>query len=791
MKPVIDLHSTRAKKARLSRYVGRIGYKLLLIIIFICLICIIWLVLSKRDHFIYLSIAAIIICYMMAIWWQRDLSILPPEGDDLEGNLSVDVLSRLKLGQTMTPKTLWQSISGHWQVIFLTNHLLLPPNIIENQLSNNEQDLDPALTFASQLAKQNNSQIIEPGFIVAGLLSTSPSIKELLIESKLQPSDISEVASWLGRLSENMKKREQSFGGIGRDWAFGFTPMLNRFGVNISLSIAKYGSNFGHLTNSGGVRAIEAAFDNNAGAVALIGPTGIGKTSHIYALAQKLIEGRTKHSLAYNQIVSLDAADLLTNSKEPNDLEYLINVLANEAAKAGHIILFLDNSQLFFTEGLGSFNATNVLLPIFQNQRVRIILTFTPEDYQRLKISSPNLANLVTPVILAEQSEIDVRRILEDTAISFENRNKVLIAYEALTESYRLSGRYNQDGAYPGKAIKLLEQSLSNALDNTVTADSVQKTIEQTVGVKVGSAAPVEADNLLHLEEQIHQRMVDQNHAVNVVSSALRRSRAGVSDPHRPIGSFLFLGPTGVGKTELSKSLAAEYFGSENSLIRLDMSEYQQAEDVKRLLDNGKNESSSLIMSVRRQPFSVVLLDEIEKAHSNVLNLLLQMLDEGQLTDDRGRATNFKDCIIIATSNAGAQEIRERIQKGESLENFEETFIDQIINSGQFKPELLNRFDEIVLFKPLLPNELSQIVGLMMNQVNQTLSNQNISVELTESAINEIVKAGYDPRLGARPMRRILQRAVEDNIAQHILQKQILPGDHVRLEASDLEIPKD
>jgi ATP-dependent Clp protease ATP-binding subunit ClpC len=791
MKSAIDLHGPRAKKARLSRLIGRTGFNLLLIITVICLVCIGWLVISKEDHFIYLFAAVIIACYMLAVWWQRDLAVLPPKGDSLEGNLSVDVLSGLKTGQTITPKSLWQSISGHWQVIFLTNHLLLPPNIIINELSNNEQDLEPALTFAFKLAKENKCQTIEPGFIAAGLLSTSPPVKELLIKSKLQPSDISEVAIWIGRLSENMKKRKQSFGGIGRDWAFGFTPMLNRYGDNISLSIAKYGSNFGHLTNSGGVSAVEAAFDNNAGSVALIGPTGIGKTSHVYALAQKLIEGRTKHSLAYNQIVSLDAAALLTNSKEPNDLEYLITALASEAGRAGHIILFLDNSQLFFTEGLGSFNAANVLLPIFQNKRIRIILTFTPEDYQRLKTTSPNLAALITPVVLAEQSETDVMRILEDTAISFENRNKVLIAYEALTESYRLSGRYNQDGAYPGKAIKLLEQSLSNASDNIVTADSVQKTIEQTVGVKVGSAAPVEADNLLHLEDRIHQRMVDQNRAVNVVSSALRRSRAGVSDPHRPIGSFLFLGPTGVGKTELAKSLAAEYFGSEDNLVRLDMSEYQQAEDVKRLLDNGKNESSSLIMSVRRQPFSVVLLDEIEKAHSNVLNLLLQMLDEGKLTDDKGRATSFKDCIIIATSNAGAQEIRERIQKGESLESFEEAFIDQIINSGQFKPELLNRFDEIVLFKPLLPDELFQIVDLMMDQVNKTLSNQNISVELTELAIKEIVKAGYDPRLGARPMRRILQRAVEDTIAQQILQKQILPGDHVRLDAKDLEIPKD
>ncbi len=791
MKPVIDLNSTRAKKARLAGHIGRLGYGLLLVIIYICLVVIIGLVLSKQYHFIYLLIALTIVCYMLSTWYKRDLSVLPPEGHSLDGKLSVDVLSRLKPNQAMTPSTLWQSIAGHWQVIFLTNHLLIPSNAADLNLSNREGDLNLALTFAAQLAEENNSPVIELGYVAAGLLSSSPSVKELLIHSKLQPSDISEVASWLGRLSENMKRGKQSFGGIGRDWAFGFTPMLNRFGDNISLSIAKYGSNFGWLTNSSGVQAIEAAFNNNAGAVALIGPAGIGKKSHVYALAQKLIEGRTKQSLEYHQIISLDAAFILTNTKKTGDIEYLINSLSNEAAKAGHIVLFLENSQLFFTEGLGSFNAGNVLLPILQSGRVHFILAFTPEEYQGLKTSSPALASLITPIVLTEQPKAGVMRILEDTAIKLEGQNKVLITFEALAEAYRLSGKYNQDEAYPGKAITLLEQAVSNASDKIVTASSIQKTIEQTVGVKVGSAAPVEADALLHLEDRIHQRMINQDHAVNIVASALRRSRAGVADPHRPIGSFLFLGPTGVGKTELAKSLAAEYFGSENSLIRLDMSEYQQAEDVKRILDNGKNESSSLIMSVRKQPFSVVLLDEIEKAHSNILNLLLQLLDEGQLTDDNGRPTSFKDCIIISTSNAGAQEIRDRVEKGESLESFEKAFADHLISSGQFKPELLNRFDEVVLFRPLLPNELSQIVGLMLNQINQTLSNQNISVELTKAAVNKIVEAGYDPRLGARPMKRVLQSAVEDSIARHILQKQILPGDHVRLDASDLEMPKD
>jgi ATP-dependent Clp protease ATP-binding subunit ClpA len=271
------------------------------------------------------------------------------------------------------------------------------------------------------------------------------------------------------------------------------------------------------------------------------------------------------------------------------------------------------------------------------------------------------------------------------------------------------------------------------------------------------------------------------------VANALRRARAGVTNPRRPIGSFLFLGPTGVGKTELAKAVAATYFGSEANLVRLDMSEYQQSDDVQRLLSTGKGDTSSLLMSIRQQPFSVVLLDEIEKAHPNILNLLLQLLDEGQLTDASGRAASFRDAVIIATSNAGAATIRERISQGENLDSFAHQLTDELISSGQFKPELLNRFDEMVLFRPLTPEELGQVVRLMLAEVNQTLANQNITVELTDNAVQKIVEQGNDPRLGARPMRRALQRSVENSIAQKILRKEVQPGDQVKLDAGDLE----
>jgi ATP-dependent Clp protease ATP-binding subunit ClpA len=271
-----------------------------------------------------------------------------------------------------------------------------------------------------------------------------------------------------------------------------------------------------------------------------------------------------------------------------------------------------------------------------------------------------------------------------------------------------------------------------------------------------------------------------------VVSAALRRGRAGVSSPTRPVGSFLFLGPTGVGKTELAKSLAAVYFGDETKMIRLDMSEYQDGDDVKRLLDTGEIESKSLILRIREQPFSVVLLDEVEKAHPNILNLLLQLLDEGQLTDKNGHSASFRSSIIIATSNAGAADISQKIQAGDSLEEYERPLIQKLINEGQFKPELINRFDEIVLFRPLKKEELTQVARLMLAGVNKNLSAQNISVNLTEAAVERVVEAGWDPEFGARPMRRALQKMVEDTVAKKVLSGEAQPGSILTLDKDDL-----
>ncbi len=788
---LINLKTRRAGEARVGKFLNKTAYNGLLIVGVAALLAGVAVIVLEHSLHGYLLIALSLICYVPAVWWHRRLKPLPADGTDLNSRLSADVLALLKPGTANQMSGVWSALGDHWQARFFLNHLLLTRPMVAEHLNTDPAALGQALQTATRLADANHSPLIEPGFVIAGMMLASPGVSQLLTQFKARPADTEAIANWLARgLAEEARRDQQKFGGIGRDWAFGYTPLLNRFGQNFSLGIAKYGAHFDWLANSEGVKAIEAAFENRAGAIALVGPDGIGKTSTIYALAQKLIEGKTGQRLAYHQVVALNATDITSTARGPGELEHIMLSLASEASHAGHVILFFDDAQLLLGGGPGSFDATQILLSVIKAASVPIILAFTPNDYQRLRTKNQSLANLMTPVILQELPEAGVMRVLEDTAIGLENHHQILVSYEAMREAYRLSGRYDQDAAYPGKAIKLLGQAVPYSIHSVVTAESVQKAIEQTRGVKASSAAPAEADALLNLEDNIHRRMINQSHAVSVVASALRRARAGVTNPNRPIGSFLFLGPTGVGKTELAKSVAATYFGSEKAMVRLDMSEYQQPDDVQRLLSTGAeaSQTNSLLMSVRNQPFTVVLLDEIEKAHSNILNLLLQLLDEGQLTDSAGKVASFKDCVIIATSNAGATEIRDRVGRGESLESFAPQFTDQLIQSGQFKPELLNRFDEMVLFRPLTPEELGQVVQLMVGSVNKTLANQNITVELTPAAIAKIVEKGNDPRLGARPMRRTLQKAVEDTVAQKILRGQAQAGSHIRLDAPDLAI---
>ena len=783
----LRLHSTRARKARLAIRMEKTGYMGLVVFAAVAGVGAVYLF-FVQSQLAYLATAFTLVALMYIIWYKAELMKLPSRlpAERIDDLLDPQLLARLK--DPVTPKSAWGALTGNWQEIFLTNRLMLDPEMVKNALSDNVADMNTVWQLSQKLQSAGDANTLHAGTVGAALLLSSPPLTEYLTSHNLKPEDTLQCYDWLTRLIRYQNVPKPYFGGVGRDWAFGFTPNLERFTINISAQAEAGRGHFHFMSRSGIIDTLMNSLDQSSGGVSIVGNTGIGKSSLVNALAERLLEDSTAQNLRHHQIVALNASLILSSAKE--NLEQTILMLFAEAVHAGNMILFLDEAQLFFQEGTGAFDMSRILLPVLQNRRLKLITAFNTTDWQRLKSSNSALAAALTPVMLTEPSLPDTMKIVEDSALAIEHQTKTIMTYDALREAVRLSGQYMQQMAFPGKAITLLEQSTSYAENRVVSAQSVQHAVEQTLGVKVGGVQGQEADTLLNLEDRIHERMVNQTQAVKVVSNALRRARAGVGNTKRPIGSFLFMGPTGVGKTELARSLAATYFGDEKNMIRLDMSEYQQPESVSRLLDAGDT-GEGLILSIRKQPFSVVLLDEIEKAYGGVLNLLLQLLDEGQLTDVNGQPASFRNAIIIVTSNAGSNDIIQRIHNNQPLTDFERPLIDKLIEQGVFRAELINRFDEVVLFRPLTPSELGQVAILMLAEVNRTLANQNISVELTQPALDSLVKQGYDPQFGSRPMRRVIQRTVEDVVAKKILQGEASPGSKLLLDLPDLVVQDD
>jgi ATP-dependent Clp protease ATP-binding subunit ClpC len=721
------------------------------------------------------------------LWISRDLMVL--EASPITSTTSLDLILPASVAIFYNPNLTFAAFWDHFkdtdQAVFLMVRFQLMPESIGSNLGATELNHDALWTEVSRLTAALGLVSMTEGTIFAALFHLTPGLEEYLTSNKLTLDELDEGAHWAARLDLYERTKRPIYGGLARDWSSGYTPLLSRFGTNLSEQVEFAGRHFHTEERTNQLDALVQGLDSANGSVVLVGERGIGKTAILLGLADRLLQGKESGSLKHHQIYALNASFILSNGAGPGDIEELVLSLLQEAVLAGNIVIALDEAQLFFGDGTGSVNLSQVLLPLLQSRRLKLVLALTPGDWQRLKSTNSAMASLLTPLVLKEADQKDGLRMVADRALLLE-QGKVVITWRALTEAYRLAGRYFQEEAYPGRAIKLLESSLNYPEAQLVNEASVQQAIESQFGVKVHEASSTESDSLLHMEDLIHQRMINQTRAVSVVSNALRRARAGVSNPKRPIGSFLFLGPTGVGKTELAKSLAAIYFDAEQNVIRLDMSEYQQIKDVDRILGTAEMNPDGLLPKLRQTPFSVVLFDEIEKAHPNVLNLFLQMLDEGNLTDSEGHSASFKDAIVIATSNAGADEIRAQIEAGKTLESFEAQFTNDLINSGAFKPELLNRFDEIVLFRPLNEAELGQVVHLLIAEVNKTLENQKIKVALTDDAIAILVRQGYDPRLGARPMRRMVQRRVEDTIAQMILKGEAKPGATVTLDSTKL-----
>ncbi|MEA3355843.1 MAG: AAA family ATPase [Candidatus Bipolaricaulota bacterium] len=522
----------------------------------------------------------------------------------------------------------------------------------------------------------------------------------------------------------------------------------------------------------------------------LIGEPGVGKTAVVEGLAQLIASDQVPDTLKEKEIVSLDIAAMVAGSKFRGEFEDRFKAVIKEIeATTGKTLVFIDELHTIVGAGAaeGAIDASNMLKEPLSHGKFQLIGATTLNEYREHIERDSALERRLQQVFIGEPSVEETVKILEGLQGQLEQHHQVKITPGAILQAAKLSKRYITERFLPDKAIDLLDEAGSKLRvegdKREVTEEQIAAIVSQWTGIPAERMLEEERARLTEMEDHLHTRVINQERGVNAVSAAVRHSRAGLSDPHRPIGTFLFLGPTGVGKTELSKALAAFLFGDDQALLRIDMSEYMERHAVARLIGSppgyiGYEEGGQLTEAVRRRPYQVLLLDEIEKAHPQVMNLLLQLLDEGRLTDGHGRTVDFSNTIIIMTSNIGS----EHFDSDEPQERISERIQQEL--KGTFRPEFLNRIDETIIFERLSKAAILEIVDLKLASLNERLAEQNITLTLTEKAKRVLAKEGYDPHYGARPLQRALKRLVEIPLAKRLVAGEIKPGDTVNVDAA-------
>ena len=775
----------RAKKSRLMNGLRPFLFLLKLLKIIGILSGFSLILIDSVYGWLILSLSVLIAIFIH--WWNGELHRLAPGLETtIEERMASNILGKLSKNLTseQIAKIVLESSGGK----FIVARFGLGKTTIESLAQIPQNSPEQIFQAALQIQQKLETKTVSGSVLALAIIRNFPNFENLLAQFYIDFEDLERGVLWHDHIFSliNQSKIPIKTGGIARDWSFGYTPTLNRFGTNITSQVSNNILMSSNLEQHKDLvsKMVEQFSGNGKQNIALIGIDGVGKTTVVNSFAAKIANGSEKipSNLRYRQVISLDASSLIAAAPGRGEIENLLNYILNEAYAAKNIIICLDNAQLFFEDGVGSVDVSNLLLPIIQAGALRMILTLDEQRFLQISAKNPALAQAMNRLQVKPANYDETLAVMQDKLLVFEHQNGVFYQFQALKEAFRLSERYIFDLEMPGRAVRLLEMSAGFADNKIVTASSVGRAVEQTMNVKVATAdINEEKETLLNLENLLHARMVGQEKAVSAVANALRRARTGVRNQNRPIGTFLFLGPTGVGKTELSKALSEIYFNGENNIVRLDLNEFVNLEDVSRLIADGARDSSSLTAQMMKKPFSVVLLDEIEKAHPNVLTALLQVLDEGILRDEKNREVSFRDAIIIATSNAGAERIQELISRGYDSSSAEEVIVNDLIASHEFRPEFLNRFDEIVVFEPLTKKNLLQIIDLMVAGVNKTLAGQKITVSVSPEAKLLLAEMGYDPKLGARPMRRVIQRVVENTIARKMLSGEAQAGANIEI----------
>lgn len=651
-----------------------------------------------------------------------------------------------------------------------------------------------------EIAYKNNDALVRQTDLLEALMIVPSMVRDVLVDYGVRAESLSGVNTWIHRQHYDPKrKRFTPEAELSREktwrnqlWTSTVTPILDACGVDLTAHMSRMPAFVGRHEE---FTQLYEIVGNGQFGIVLTGPKGSGKHAFIWGLAHKIIHQKVPEFLADRRVVTLSIARLLALSGPSNPLKTVAAQLIREIARSGNIVIVLEDLADF--ESARTDDAALLVESLLSDamKSGHVLLLATVDNEVREKISGSLIASLTELAISPMQSPATIR-VVESHVPTLERQFNVGITYPAIERAVALADSVIHDHTQPGKSLNLLHAvTESVALEGNeqwVRASDVEKIVAEKTGLPVTSVGEQEEQLLLNLEQTIHEKYINQVSAVKAVAAALRRARTELTSASRPIANFLFLGPTGVGKTELARRLAAVYFGGSEKMVRLDMSEYQEPQSLRNLIGappgTGSKEPGHLISAVAKNPFTVILLDEFEKAHPDILNIFLQVMEDGRLTAPNGETYDFTNSLIIATSNAGSQDIQDGIKRGDTIEKITEDVKNTAL-SAYFKPELLNRFDALIVFEPLKFHDIVKVTQLLLDQLTEQLHEREINFEVTSEAIEELATEGYDPTMGARPLRRVIQDKIEDQIAKLLLKKTVRARDTLVLKKGfELEV---
>lgn len=628
------------------------------------------------------------------------------------------------------------------------------------------------------------------------ILQSDAAFGKMLAQAGVQVDHFIGALKWVILAHHNHKRTERWWSadmlsqtqGIGRSFSYGHTYHVAEYtkGINTSAVFANLTNNFEFADRYVGELEEALARSQSANAL-LIGAAGVGKMDIVIALANKIKRGEAVASVIDQNFVVLDTDALFAQHPDKAGFEQAFILLLNECIGAGNITIVIEHLGNFIREAA----AENVFIPelldpYLAHPQFHIIALDTPDSFHSTLARSSGLVRRFVEILIEEPGQDSTIFLLQSIAPHHESRG--MFTYPALEAIAIGADRYIVDGVMPDKAVSLLSDMAGRqAPSGQYSANDVYALIAERTGMPIGPVSAAERDTLLNLESTLHARVIGQDAALAAIARTMRRARAGIVNSERPLGSFLFLGPTGVGKTETAKALAYVFFGAEDKMVRLDMSEYSTEDRVAHLIGSA-DDTGILPTLLQEHPYTVLLLDELEKADRAIHDIFLQILDEGMFTSGTGERINARNTIIIATSNAGSGLIIDALQAGRNLVEETRAIINHIIDDGLFRPELINRFDSTIIFEPLSQGQQHSVAGLMLKGLQERIEDQGYRLSVTPNLLQALVQKGYDPIFGARPMQRVIQDVIEEAVAQKIIAGTIQKGDLITLDVGDVTV---